>query len=98
MEGRREEMSKLAGDSRSNKSTFMVRQFIVPMIAREQERGVAWSDPDLLLLTFGRIITAKCYDSGNIPLGFNSFCMFNSPSKHCLSQECCNDGLSIHVH
>lgn len=37
LEGRREETSKLAGDSGSRRSTFMVRQFIVPMIARERE-------------------------------------------------------------
>lgn len=35
MEGRREETSKLAGDSGSRRSTFMVRQFIVAMIERE---------------------------------------------------------------
>ena len=33
MEGRREEMSKLAGDSGSRRSTFIVRQFTVAMIA-----------------------------------------------------------------
>lgn len=33
MEGKSEETSKLAGDSGSKRSTFMVRQFIVAMIA-----------------------------------------------------------------
>ena len=36
MEGKREDMSKFAGDSGSKRSTFMVRQFIVAMIAREE--------------------------------------------------------------
>ena len=31
-------MSKLAGDSGSRRSTFMVRQFVVAIIAREEER------------------------------------------------------------
>ena len=35
MEGKREETSKLAGDSGSRRSTLMVRQLIVAMIARE---------------------------------------------------------------
>lgn len=35
MEGRREEMSKLVGDSGSRRSTFMVRQFIVAIIGSE---------------------------------------------------------------
>lgn len=41
MEGRSEEMSKLAGDSASRRSTFMVRQFIVAMIAG----GQGWGAP-----------------------------------------------------
>ena len=36
MEGKSEEMSKLAGDSGSKRSTFMVRQFIVAMIPSEE--------------------------------------------------------------
>lgn len=39
MEGRREDMSKLAGDSASSRSMLMVRQFIVAMIAGGQGRG-----------------------------------------------------------
>ena len=38
MEGRREETSKLAGDSGSRRSTFIVRQFIVAMMASEEGR------------------------------------------------------------
>ena len=36
MEGKREETSKLAGDSGSRRSTFMVRQLIAAIIAGEQ--------------------------------------------------------------
>lgn len=39
MEGRREEMSKLAGDSGSKRSTFIVRQFIVAISAKVEGRG-----------------------------------------------------------
>ena len=41
LEGRREETSKLAGDSGSSRSTLIVRQFIVAMITSEQGEGFA---------------------------------------------------------
>lgn len=40
MEGKRVETSKLAGDSGSKRSTFMVRQFTVAMIIKKEEREV----------------------------------------------------------
>lgn len=64
MEGKREETSKLAGDSGSRRSIFMVRQFIVAMIAREDGKVGVGRDSGCR--------QEHCCGSGNVPLGFNS--------------------------
>ena len=79
MEGRREEKSKLADDSGSRRSTFMVRQFIVAMINRKGKRGVfegilsyAADLGDIpRIRRRSRGTRSNCCDGGNVPLRFS---------------------------
>ena len=71
MEGKREETSKLAGDSRSRRSTFIVRQLIAAIMAGEEGEIVLQRTITLDSLWRGSvasiiasIMRAKCRSSG----------------------------------
>ena len=76
-------MSKLAGDSGSKRSTLMVRQFIVVMIARDQ--GDRWFQGNLRYCSRfwreWRVCVAGSYGSGIFPLSFSSTFVYSWLSK-----------------